>query len=169
MVKHRLQTQLTNTFYTKCKDSWWCPSSTWRCHIVCLISFKVGGSTLKKTKTAHNWVSCKIITQNLKGILSSLKSRSQLVWMTEKGRPLTITKESVNLTNFNFASYFWKEQVVHVPWKLINLIKTLVIDIAIKFRVLNTVATTKPGTHLTNILVLSTDQVGCDYWQNSWN
>ena len=68
-----------------------------------------------------------------------------------------------------FASYFWKEQVVHVPWKLINLIKTSVIDIAIKFRVLNTVATTKPWTHLTNDLVLSTDQVGFDYWNNSWS
>ena len=96
----------TDKLSTKCKDSWWCPSSTWRCHFVCLVSFKVGGSTLKKTKTARNWVSC--ITQNLNRLLSSLKSRPQLIWMIEKGRPLTITKESVNLTNFDFASYFWK-------------------------------------------------------------
>ena len=51
--------------------------------------------------------------------------------MTKKGRPLTITKEVVNLTNFILPVIFERGHVVHVPRKLINLIKTSVIDNAI--------------------------------------
>ena len=59
-------------------------------------------------------------TINFEKLRISLKSyeggyKVMLIWMAEKGRPLTITKEYVNLTHFIFPVIFETEHVVHDP------------------------------------------------------